>query len=273
MNERDAALKADALEIAAMREFVAAVPAALAQQTALRWLEVGGAAIVLAARIPDPWFNRVMGLGLAQATTEADLDQIIAACCEVAGSGYWIHRHPLAQPAALDEWLINRGFGLAKRRSWAKLAREREPPPVFATTLQIRVAKAADFNGAAAVACSAFAMASTMTPWLAANYARPNWHVVVAEEHGKIVGTGALYVSDGTGWLGMGGVLQEFRGRNAHRSLLALRIQLALDLGCQLIVTETGEPIGDEPNPSLANILRCGFRKVASRLNYASLRT
>jgi hypothetical protein len=35
------------------------------------------------------------------------------------------------------------------------------------------------------------------------------------------------------------------------------------------VITETGEPIGDEPNPSLRNMAWCGFVRVASRLNYA----
>jgi len=32
-------------------------------------------------------------------------------------------------------------------------------------------------------------------------------------------------------------------------------------------VTETGEAVDGEPNPSLANMLRVGFRKVSARHN------
>jgi hypothetical protein len=270
MDMRDAAIKADLLEIAATRELVAAASAEIVQGSGLKWHDVAGAAIVTAPRIPDTWFNRVMGLGLTRTASEADLDEIVAACRAATDKAYWIHRHPLAEPAVLDQWLVKRGFSLAKRRSWAKVARGREAPPQFTTPMLIRRAEPRDFSGAAHVATSAFGMPPAMTSWMAATFARPNWHVVVAEERGNIVGTGALFVSDRVGWLGVGGVLQEFRGRNAHRSLMALRIQLALDLGCELIVTETGEPIGEEPNPSLANMVRCGFRTVASRLNYAA---
>jgi hypothetical protein len=49
---------------------------------------------------------------------------------------------------------------------------------------------------------------------------------------------------------------------------MARRISDAIAAGCRHIVTETGEPVGDEPNPSLSNMMRCGFRKVASRLNF-----
>ena len=64
----------------------------------------------------------------------------------------------------------------------------------------------------------------------------------------------------------MAGVLPAYRGRSAHRALMAARIRGAIEAGCTAIVTETGEPVGDEP--ALANMLRCGFERVGSRLNY-----
>ncbi len=43
-----------------------------------------------------------------------------------------------------------------------------------------------------------------------------------------------------------------------------------LGAGASRIFTETGEQVGDEHNPSLANMQWCGFTRVCSRLNYAS---
>ena len=51
-----------------------------------------------------------------------------------------------------------------------------------------------------------------------------------------------------------------------------LRAARAIEAGCTAIVTGTGEPVGDEPNPSLANMLRCGFARGGSRLNYEAAR-
>jgi len=85
----------------------------------------------------------------------------------------------------------------------------------------------------------------------------------------QVAGAGLLYVEGREAWLGAGGVLREFRGRGAHRALMALRIREAAAAGCARAFTETGEPIGEEPNPSLANMERCGFRRVCSRLNFA----
>jgi hypothetical protein len=48
------------------------------------------------------------------------------------------------------------------------------------------------------------------------------------------------------------------------------RIGLAIEEGARHLVTETGEQIGDEPNPSLRNMLACGFAKICSRENFAA---
>jgi len=65
----------------------------------------------------------------------------------------------------------------------------------------------------------------------------------------------------------MGSVAESHRRRGGQQALLARRVVDASDAGCTAIVSETGEPIADEPNPPLANLLRCGFKVVASRLN------
>src|SRR4051812_38749252 len=70
-------------------------------------------------------------------------------------------------------------------------------------------------------------------------------------------------------WLGMGAVLPAYRRRGGQGSLMALRISDAIDAGARHIVTETGEALSGEANPSLTNMHRCGFVTVASRLNYA----
>ena len=51
---------------------------------------------------------------------------------------------------------------------------------------------------------------------------------------------------------------------------MALRIRLAIEAGRTRITTETGEPVGDEPNPSLRNMAACGFAKVFARLNFVA---
>ena len=65
--------------------------------------------------------------------------------------------------------------------------------------------------------------------------------------------------------LGAGGRQRGAAG--GQRALLWRRIDDALAAGCTAVGTETGEPIHDEPNPSLVNMQRCGLRLVCSREN------
>jgi hypothetical protein len=65
-----------------------------------------------------------------------------------------------------------------------------------------------------------------------------------------------------------GAVRTSHRRRGGQGALMARRIADAVAAGARYLVTETGEPMADEPNPSLANMKRCGFVTVASRLNF-----
>ena len=146
----------------------------------------------------------------------------------------------------------------------------RGPEPIAAIDVEFEVRRsfAGEEAQIGAVICSAFGMPSLFVPWMAALANRARWRAYVALDGGKIVGAGFLYLDRATAWLGIGGVLPEVRGRNAHRALMALRVREASAAGCTEIVTETGEVLGDEPNPSLANMRFCGFRQVCSRLNF-----
>jgi GNAT superfamily N-acetyltransferase len=105
--------------------------------------------------------------------------------------------------------------------------------------------------------------------WLQVLAGRPKWTLVAAFDQAQIVGGGLLFIDNRVAWLGMGGIVPEARGRHAHRAIMTRRIDIAIERGCTHIVTETGEPINNEPNPSLRNMYRCGFTRASSRMNYA----
>ena len=119
--------------------------------------------------------------------------------------------------------------------------------------------------------CGAYGIPLALAPWFVALVGRPGWEfrVGVADD-GRIVAAGAVYLREGTGWVGVGATLSECRRRGAQSALLAERIEVAVAAGCTILATETGEAVGDEANPSLSNIRRCGFEQVCSRLNFAA---
>ena len=79
---------------------------------------------------------------------------------------------------------------------------------------------------------------------------------------------GAIHVYDDLAWIGIGATRPEFRRRGAQNAILAARIRRAAELGCTLLVTETGELVEDRPSNSYRNILRAGFEPQYLRANY-----
>jgi hypothetical protein len=90
----------------------------------------------------------------------------------------------------------------------------------------------------------------------------------VAYDGGAPAAAGALFVTGRVGWTGIGATVPELRGKGGQSALLAARIKAASAAGCEVVVTETGEPVDGLPNGSYRNILRAGFEPVYVRANY-----
>ena len=258
---------ADDIEARAAVDLYAAAPAALG----LRTETVGAATLLLAPRVPASYFNRVIGLGGERPATAADVAAILEVYRAAGVVGFWVHLTPTARPPELPRWLEAAGFAFPPRRSWAKFLRKPEQVPSHdAAGFDARLARGDEADAVARVACTAFGLPSVLADWFAAIVGRRGWHVYVVELDGKLIGTGSLFVSGATAWLGIGATLPEYRQRGVQSALLAARIRAGAQLRCEMLATETGESIADEPNPSLNNIRRAGFIQVCSRLNYAA---
>jgi hypothetical protein len=262
------AAAADAIEAAAYADLYAAAPAPLAAGLGLGVHTVAGATVLVAARIPAPMFNRAIGLGWQQPATAADVDAIAAHYRAAGVAHWWLHWNPQAAPRGFDSELQRRGYTLPPRSRWAKVMRRAADAPVVNSTL--RVTPAEDARATAAAIAQAFEMPPVMADWLAALNGRPRWRLYGVLDGEQVVGGGALFVDGAAAWLGMGSVLPARRKRGGQRALMARRIADAAAAGAERVFTETGEPVGDEPNPSLANMRASGFETVASRLNFAA---
>ncbi len=265
----DAVAQADAIEASAWRDMIAAAPDPVRRDLRPAAVTVAAATLLLAPGTPATQFNRVIGLGVHVPATEHDLDEIVAQYRRQGVTEFWVHLSPGARPAQLPQWLTQRGFVAPARRSWAKMLRGTAPPPAIATTLVARLAQPGESGAVGRIVCSAYGMPATFAPWFEALTKRPGWRPYVALDHETAVAAAFLYVHEREAWLGAAGTLAEHRRRGGQGELMARRITAAAALGCTVIATETGEPVGDEPNPSLGNMRRCGFSQVASRLNFA----
>jgi len=260
----------DAVEAAAYKEMFEAAPQDLTKQLGIEIREIAGATLLIAPGIPTPMFNRVIGLGNTTPVTAADLVEITAIYQKAGVTKWWIHLSPHVRQEKITEQLLKRGFVHPQRKSWVKVIRGTEPPPKVETTAEVQLAQPGEFDQVAETICVAFEMPSAWAPWFANVMRKPGWVTVAANVDGKVIGGGLMHVQAENAWLGAGGVRPDARRHHAHRALMALRIQNAIDSGCKRLFTETGDPVGEEINPSLRNMEACGFTRIFSRFNFES---
>jgi GNAT superfamily N-acetyltransferase len=254
-------------EVAALRDLVAAAPDEIRRALGLDVLEVdGGAVCVQAAALPGvAELNRVLGLGLDEEATDAQLDEIEAF---YGGSAYVVQLAPGAEPGDLQARLAARGF--TPGHGWAKFDRAAEPLPRPETDLRVELVGRERADDLGSTFAGGYGMPEIMSSWVGALAGRDGWSCYVAYAAVAPAGCGLLFAAGGAAWLGGAATLPAFRGRGAQTAILAARIARAAELGCEVVVTETGERVPDRPAASYRNIERAGFELRDVRPNLRS---
>jgi len=227
--------------------------------------ETGGATVLRVPEVPEsPMLNRIVGLGVESAATEADVDQALAAMG--TGVTFYVAVAPGARPAELPEWL--RARGLEPGWGWMVFRRDVNPPASAATNLGVvEVDTLVHAEAFGHVVRASYELPETIEPRLA-RMRDAGWQCWVALDGDEPAGAGALFAAEGVAYLGLAGTLSEHRGKGAQSALLAARIRRAAELGCDLVITETGERGGDRPSNSYRNIVRAGFTEYAITANW-----
>ncbi len=262
----------DDIEATAWRDIVAAAPPSVIAATGLTSARAGGVTLVMAPRLPSPLFNRALGLGNGAPATDGLLDEVIVRFTAAGVGDPWIHVSASARPGAIAQWLGARGCAPARRRAWVKVVRGREPAPPIETAFALRELDRASATPLARVLCEAHGLPDALAPLIEALIGRPGWRAYGAFDGEALIAGGLFHSENRHAWLGFGGTLAPYRGRGAQGALMARRIADAIAQGAQTISAETGEPIGDEQNPSLGNMMRCGFRIAGARSNWCLAR-
>jgi GNAT superfamily N-acetyltransferase len=259
----------EAVERAALENLHEAATAELRAQLGIESDTAGSGFLSLARALPASAIvvNRTIGLGVGTAETRDTVEAVVARYRAAGVLRYFIHLHPESRPSDMAEWLT--GLGLERARGWMKFRRGRAAPPEAGSTLEIRTATAADAEAFGRIECHAFDLGPAAAPWMGRLIGSPGWHIYMSFDGGTPAGAGALFVSGGVGWCDWGATTPDFRGRGSQSALLRRRILDALDLGCRLLVTTTGEEVPGDPQHSYKNILRMGFEPAYVRQNYA----
>lgn len=228
-----------------------------------------GAATCLTCRGIEPAaiFRRAVGLGVGRATSEPELDDVLAHM-NAHGLTYAVPVAPHSQPSALASWLERRGF--TRGYAWMKFRRPCDGLPQAVSDLEIRVIGRELGGEFGRVVAEGFGLLPALAPWVGALAGRPNWVCVMAFAVATPVAAGAVYVNGEYAWLGLGATLASHRRRGAQGALLARRLSEAAARGARVAVTETGKRLPDKPSSSYRNILRAGFEEMYLRQNYMS---
>jgi hypothetical protein len=254
------------VEIDALLATFRLAPSEFLTSTGAQMTRVSQARVLITRQIDAIYFNRVVGLGIAEPATEAMVDDILGLYKQAGVHKFAVQLSPAALPANLPDWLLARGFHRAE--NWAKCQRGPEPPPDILTNLHI--VEIGQEQGAvfSQIACSAFQFPAQLSSLMQSAIGHPAWRFYLAMDGKMPVGVGALFLQNGVGWLGMGATLPSHRRRGAQGAMMARRIRDAAALGCHLLVTETGEDMPASPNPSYHNMLRTGFKLAYLRPAY-----
>jgi GNAT superfamily N-acetyltransferase len=247
-------------ELEAFRDFYAAAP----PEVGARTKEVDGALCVRLEPLSSvTMFNRVLGLGLDGPATEAQLDEALDF---LRGVEAYVTVAPDAKPQDLGKQLLARG--LPPDRGWTKFSRSTADPPQAGTELRVERDERGDAFAEAAT--RGFGVPDLFLDWLRRLADRDGWQCWVGFDGDRPAAAGALFVTGRVAWNGIGATVPEHRGKGGQGALLAARIRAAAEAGCEVVVTETGEPVDGLANGSYRNIVRAGFEPLYVRRNYLS---
>ena len=257
-------------EAVAIRDMVVAVQESGDTTLGAEWTEVGGSVAFGLRHVDDPFFNRVIGLGIARPATSQDVVHADAFFKEL-GNGWSVLQvaDEVAEPAELVGWIEARGW--VRGRRWPKLWRSLEGElPDGRANLPVRIERvgpelAGDF---VRIVGAAFEMDEALPRLGAATMGRPGWAHYLGFDADQAVSAAAMFVTADVAWLGFGATLESHRGRGAQSAMFARRLTDARSQGCRLVITETGEDTPEEPNPSYRNMLRAGFEVAYLRPNW-----
>ena len=229
-----------------------------------------GSAVALRSRSvrSSVLFNRLIGLGLSEEATEQMLDE--AAALYAADKIPWgVELSPAARPPDLPDWLRKRRMrrGLAT----ALLIRSCFDVPEIKTDLRIERVGPEFGTVVAGIAAPIFRVAPEVKALLEVAATQPGYRQWLAFDGNEPVGSCLSYVREDVVWLGWDATLLSHRGRGVHAAFLVARMLDAAEAGCEWCTAETALGTPENPDPSLRNFLRMGFKLAYERHTYIAL--
>jgi GNAT superfamily N-acetyltransferase len=254
------------IEAASWNEMYEAADKYTRRDCGLQSMEFKGSLLLVASKIDVFAFNRVVGWGVNQPATEADID-FFKEKFKIAGvPRFMIQVSPFAAPAEANIWLQQQGFEL--HNNWVKLYRETGETPHPTSDFKIVEAKKSEAQSYANIVTEAFQWPEQINFLIASLINRKNWKHYVAYEDNEPVATGSMFIRDEYAWFCFAATMPGYRAKGAQTALIQKRIEVANAAGCRHILVETADDKGGNPSPSGRNLMRMGFKQLYKRPNF-----
>jgi GNAT superfamily N-acetyltransferase len=266
---------AEQSEAEALYRFQTETPEPVRTALGMSATRIGGGVVLSMRNDITHFWSKALGFGVTAPVTA----QLVEEVCDF----YRAARTPQAvfqiAPAFLPEdWPeICAREGIVQDSSWAKLVGTTEEAVARADALDVPPdgISVTPLEAEHALEWGTVMMRAFGTPvehyaeMGAATVTRPGWHPYGAWLYGELVGTGTMLVRGDTAQMFAGAVLPHARGRGGQTALLAARARAARELGCRVLVAETGAEQPGTHNSSLHNMLRLGFEVAYERPNWS----
>jgi len=227
-------------------------------------VERGGVTVLRAELAPaSPMLNQIVGLGIDTPATEDALDAALAAIGDDVAC--YVAVEPEAEPPELLDWLRERG--LEPGWGWMSFRRGLEDVDERPTSLRLVRVGPAEADAFGRIVATGYGLPDAAASWAGGAH-ELGWDCWLALDGDEPAAAAGLFASEGVGYFGFAATLPEYRGKGGQSALLAERIRHARAIGCDLLVTETGERRDDLPSNSYRNLLRAGFTEASVRANW-----
>jgi GNAT superfamily N-acetyltransferase len=242
------------------------MPASARQRSGLRLIQSGPVTGIACEGDPHLLFNRIGGIGLSGSVEQAELADAVASLRAPARPANFLAL--VSERVELADTMAVHGL-VPFRRDWLVLARAPEAAATVTTAFRIARVGHAEAPAFADILLEGFDLMPPAALALAGLVEQPGWHLYAAFAGAEAVAGAALFVHEGLAYFGFGATRPSQRGAGAHDALIAQRITLARELGCDALIVETGAPVAGEGSPSLNNLQAAGFRPVLARRAFA----
>lgn len=265
---------AEQSEAEALYRFQTETPEPVRTALGMTATRIGGGVVLSMRNDSTRFWSKALGFGVTAPVTAQLVEEV---CDFYRGAGTPQAAFQIAPAYLPQDWPeICAGEGIVQSSSWAKLVGTTEEAVARADALDVPAngISVTPLEAQHALEWGTVMMKAFGTPvehyaeMGAATVSRPGWHPYGAWLEGELVGTGTMLVRGDTAQMFAGAVLPHARGRGGQTALLAARARTARELGCRVLVAETGAEQPGTHNSSLHNMLRLGFEVAYERPNW-----